>query len=59
MFNVCLQTHSGVFNKALMMNAGYLEAKKLWDFDCVIFHDVDMLLEDDRCLYYCLVAIKQ
>ena len=36
------------------MNAGYVEAKKLLQFDCVVFHDVDMIPEDDRNFYSCL-----
>ena len=36
------------------MNAGYLEAKQLFQFDCVVFHDVDMIPEDDRNFYSCL-----
>ena len=36
------------------MNAGYVEAKKLFQFDCVVFHDVDMIPEDDRNFYSCL-----
>ena len=36
------------------MNIGFLEAGKLWpEHDCVVFHDVDMLMEDDRNLFYC------
>src|SRR6218665_1808206 len=42
-----------VFNKAAIMNIGFLEAQKRFLFDCVIFHDVDMLLEDDRALMTC------
>jgi hypothetical protein len=49
------------------MNSGFLEIMSLTDyktklskikfneylFDCVIFHDVDLLPEDDRILYSC------
>ena len=34
------------------MNTGYLEAKQLFQFDCVVFHDVDMIPEDDRKLLF-------
>lgn len=50
------QNQPKIFNKATLMNVGYLEAKKLYNFDCVIFHDVDMLSEDSRNLYNCILA---
>ncbi|ELU17412.1 hypothetical protein CAPTEDRAFT_178397 [Capitella teleta] len=38
-----------VFNKAAVMNAAFLEMKSRgWAADCVVFHDVDLLMEDDR-----------
>jgi len=43
-----------VFNKAMMMNIGFIEARKLFNADCLIFHDVDMIPEDDRNLYACM-----
>ena len=47
------QASPEVFNKASMMNIGFMEAQNLGDLDCVIFHDVDMLAEDDRNFYTC------
>ena len=46
-------TNQAKFNRALLLNIGYLEA--LWDeqFDCFIFHDVDMLPEIKENRYEC------
>jgi hypothetical protein len=41
------------FNRAALFNVGYIEAMKLYSFDCFIFHDVDLLPEDLRNLYKC------
>ena len=35
------------------MNIGFMEAMKLEQFDCVIFHDVDLLPQNDRNMYTC------
>lgn len=41
------------FNRAKLLNIGYLEASALYDYQCFIFHDVDLIPEDDRNLYTC------
>ncbi|XP_023312748.1 beta-1,4-N-acetylgalactosaminyltransferase bre-4-like, partial [Anoplophora glabripennis] len=47
------QDGDGPFNRAMLMNIGFKEALNLRDFDCFIFHDIDLLPEDDRNLYTC------
>lgn len=47
------QKGSDAFNRAMLMNVGYVEALKERPFDCFIFHDVDLLPENDRNLYTC------
>ncbi|XP_071113251.1 beta-1,4-N-acetylgalactosaminyltransferase bre-4-like [Haliotis cracherodii] len=41
------------FNRAVLMNIGYKEALKDYDFQCFIFHDVDHIPENDLNLYNC------
>ncbi|KAJ8016059.1 hypothetical protein DPEC_G00003200 [Dallia pectoralis] len=41
------------FNRAMLFNVGFREAMKDLDWDCLVFHDVDHLLENDRNYYGC------
>lgn len=47
------QSTDGNFNRAKLFNVGFVEALKLYEWDCFIFHDVDLLPMDDRNLYTC------
>jgi len=47
------QFGTGELNRGKLKNVGFVEARKMYDWDCVIFHDVDLLPMDDRNLYTC------
>ncbi|TKS70367.1 Beta-1,4-galactosyltransferase 1 [Collichthys lucidus] len=47
------QDGEGVFNRAKLMNAGFVEALKEYDYDCFVFSDIDLVPMDDRNLYRC------
>lgn len=47
------QDGDGVFNRAKLMNAGYVEALKDYDYECFVFSDIDLVPIDDRNLYRC------
>lgn len=37
----------------MLMNIGFVEALKIYDFQCFIFHDVDLIPENDNNIYNC------
>ena len=42
------------FNRGMLLNVGYLEALRVSEeFDCFVFHDVDMIPRNDHCYYRC------
>ncbi|KAI6182363.1 Beta-1,4-N-acetylgalactosaminyltransferase bre-4 [Aphelenchoides bicaudatus] len=47
------QIANQTFNRAKLMNVGFAEANKLYNWNCYVFHDVDLLPEDDRNVYSC------
>ena len=52
--NFYFQRNPEIFNRASLLNIGYLEAMKTSDeFDCIFFHDVDIYMEDGRAMYSC------
>ncbi|XP_077448053.1 beta-1,4-galactosyltransferase 4 [Stigmatopora argus] len=50
---VIQQAGNAIFNRAKLLNVGYLEALKDYSWDCFIFHDVDLVPENDKNLYRC------
>ncbi|OCT97446.1 beta-1,4-galactosyltransferase 1 [Xenopus laevis] len=47
------QDGDNTFNRAKLMNIGYAESLKEYDYDCFVFSDVDIIIIDDRNLYKC------
>lgn len=50
---VFAQAGNYTFNRAKLMNVGFREAMREEDWDCLFFHDVDLIPEDDRNTYVC------
>ena len=47
------QIQDTTFNRAKLINAGYDLIKNVENWDCYTFHDVDLVLENDKMLYRC------
>jgi len=47
------QIGSSPFNRGMLFNIGFLEAMKTEDWSCFVFHDVDLLPENDFNIYNC------
>lgn len=47
------QVDDNNFNRAKLLNIGFVESLKQYDWQCFVFHDVDLVLENDKCLYRC------
>ncbi|KAA3675715.1 uncharacterized protein DEA37_0006954 [Paragonimus westermani] len=41
------------FNRAALFNIGFIESSRVANFECFIFHDVDLLPQDNRIPYRC------
>ena len=48
-----------LFNKGILMNSGFMEVQQEDDYDCFIFHDVDMIPENDNIVYNCSYQAPQ
>jgi beta-1,4-galactosyltransferase 1 len=47
------QSPEELFNRGTLMNIGFVEALKISEeFDCFVFHDVDLFSEDDRYVIF-------
>ncbi|CAH8856374.1 unnamed protein product [Trichobilharzia szidati] len=47
------QAGNGILNKARLLNVGFIEAMKRFHFDCVVFHDADLVPLNDGIPYGC------
>ncbi|KAH9374039.1 hypothetical protein HPB48_005308 [Haemaphysalis longicornis] len=47
------QSGQGDFNRAKLLNIGFEIPKKEYDYDCFVFHDVDLIPNYDKNIYAC------
>ncbi|CAH8588186.1 unnamed protein product [Heterobilharzia americana] len=47
------QAGNGMLNKARLLNSGFLEARKRFNFNCIVFHDADLVPLNDKIPYGC------
>ncbi|XP_053734685.1 beta-1,4-galactosyltransferase 1 isoform X1 [Synchiropus splendidus] len=50
---VIQQDGEEIFNRAKLLNVGYVESLKEYDYECFVFSDVDLIPMDDRNTYTC------
>ena len=58
-FYVINQSGNALFNRAKLLNIGFDYVSDLDEFDCFIFHDVDLILENDKAIYKCIDGVAQ
>ena len=51
---VLQQENDFLFNKGILMNAGFLESPKFSEWDCIIFHDIDHIPQHEGNPYHCV-----
>ncbi|XP_018418501.1 PREDICTED: beta-1,4-galactosyltransferase 1-like [Nanorana parkeri] len=47
------QDGDSTFNRAKLLNIGFVEALKEYDYNCFVFSDVDLIPMDDKNIYKC------
>ena len=52
------QSGKGPFNRAKLSNIGYVEGLKMYPYDCLVIHDVDLVPENDHIDYSCSQSPK-
>jgi len=47
------QTDNSTFNRGKLMNVGFNISQEFFPYNCFVFHDIDLIPEDDRIDYSC------